>query len=108
MQLLDEKKAALKIIEQYNNAIKTCLEQNNISALQETYGLRSHLISDFFEKYSSLLNEDDQVFFDDIKIRDAGVLKAMQEVKRQVLSDVSSQNKTKKGINIYHNIANDE
>ncbi len=108
MQLSDEKKAALKIIEQYSNAIKTSLEQNNISALQETYDLRSHLISNFFEKYSSLLNEDDQVFFNDIKFRDAGVLKAMQEVKRQVLSDVSSQNKTKKGINIYHNIANDE
>ncbi len=108
MQLLNEKKAALKIIEQYNNAIKTCLEQNNISALQETYGLRSHLISDFFEKYSSLLNEDDQVFFDNIKVRDAGVLKAMQKVKKQVLSDVSSQNKTKKGINIYHNIAKEE
>ncbi len=108
MSLLDDKHAALKIIDQYNNAIKTCLEQNNLSAMQETYDLRNELITHFFEKYSSILNERDQVFFENIKAKDAGIIKSMLGVKKQVLRDVSSQNKTRKGLNSYYDIAKDE
>ena len=108
MPLLDDKQAALNKIDQYNNAIKTCLEQNNLSAMQETYDLRNELMTQFFEKYSSVLNESDQYFFENIKAKDASIVKSMQGVKKQVLRDVSSQNKKRKGLNSYYDIAKDE
>ncbi|MEH6347969.1 MAG: hypothetical protein V7785_22930 [Bermanella sp.] len=108
MSLLDDKHAALKIIDQYNNAIITCLEQNNFSAMQETYDLRNELITQFFEKYTPVLNERDQDFFENIKTKDASIVKSMQDVKKQVLRDVSSQNKKRKGLNSYYDIAKDE
>ncbi len=108
MQLPNNKQAALKIIEQYNDAIKTCLEQNNVSALQETYDIRSNLIKEFFEKFSSRINEDDRIFFEGVKAIDAGAVKAMKEVKKKTLSEISSQKKTRKGINSYHEIAKKE
>ncbi len=108
MQLSNEKKAALKIIEQYNNAIKTCLEQNNLSALQETYDLRDELITSFFESFSSALNVSDQVFFEKIKFLDASVSTALSKIRADVSKESSFLKKNREGIRTYNVIGTEK
>ncbi len=106
MQLPNNKKDALKTIEQYNNAILTCLKQKNISSLKETYGIRGELISEFFRRFSHIMNEVDKDFFDGIRDLDASIVKAMNEVKVESLKGLSSQKKIRKGISAYKGIVN--
>ena len=108
MLLQENKQTALKIIEQYNDAINTCLNQNNITALEETYELRNELIKQFFENYSSLLNQKDQEFFEDIKTLDANVLIAMRTVKDSVVTEVTINKKKRSGITAYQTISKEK
>ena len=105
MKLPSAKKNALEFIRQCNAAVNTCLEQENVSALQETFEIRNKLIEEFFKRFSAQLSEQDMAFFKDLKLQDAKIINDMKGVKSQVLSDASTLKKNKQGIRSYTNIS---
>ena len=105
MKLPMDKKEAIEFITQCNEAVHTCFEQENISALKETFEIRNQLIRDFFERFSAQLGEDDLIFFKTIKLKDEKIHMAMKGLRGQFLKDVSTLKKNKLGILSYTNIA---
>ncbi len=105
-KLPQDKQAALKFIEQYNSAVKTCLEQDNISALRDTMEIRDQFIKEFFERFSNELTSKDISFFSEIKAQDEVVNKNMKAVKSSVFSKSEKYKKFRHGIKSYTSIAN--
>ncbi len=103
--IINDKQLAIDEITQYNQAIKTCLEQGNLVALQETYDKRNDLIKNFFKKYSAVLDDQDMKFFSIVKKQDSKIKIVMDGVKSGVLKDVSIQKKMRKGIEAYTQIS---
>jgi len=101
MKLPADKKEAIEFIRQCNEAVNTCLEQENISALQETFEIRNQLIEVFFKRFSSQLTNKDMEFFRALKLKDAQILIAMKGVRNKVLSESSTLKKNKQGIRSY-------
>ncbi len=108
MELPKNKQDALDLIEQYNDAIKTCLEQDNISALQETYDIRNSLIKLFFKQFDGKMSEADIRYFKELKSRDEKSMTLLEEIKRKVLKDSASQKKSRDGIKCYNRIGSKE
>ena len=106
MKLPEEKQAALKYIEQYNNAVITCLKQNDIQALQETYEIRNLLIVDFFKCFSQELDVSDMEFFQGVEALDESVATSMKILKAEVAVEFGTRKKFKSGIGMYKKIAN--
>ena len=101
MKLPADKKEAIEFIRQCNEAVNTCLEQENISALQETFEIRNQLIEVFFKRFSSQLTNKDMEFFRALKLKDAQILIAMKGIRNKVLSESSTLKKNKQGIRSY-------
>ncbi len=101
MKLPADKKEAIEFIRQCNEAVNTCLEQENISALQETFEIRNQLIEVFFKRFSSQLTNKDMDFFRALKLKDAQILIAMKGIRNKVLSESSTLKKNKQGIRSY-------
>ena len=106
MKLPEDKQAALEFIEQLNHAVATCLKQNNLSSLQETYEIRNRLIETFFERFVDDLTQQDMNYFSQLKVYDDNMLKAMQAEKSKVLSESASHKKFRDGIRSYNRVAN--
>jgi len=105
MKLPVDKQEAIEFIKQCNEAVNTCLEQENISALKETFEIRNQLIEEFFKRFSSQLSNKDMAYFKVLKSKDANTLNSMKELKNRVLSDASTLKKNKQGIRSYSNIS---
>ncbi|MEY8240953.1 MAG: hypothetical protein RPT25_11455 [Cycloclasticus sp.] len=105
-KLPKDKQEALKFIEQYNNAIKTCLEQDNIAALKETMGIRDQIIQDFFENFKNELTEKDIQFYIELKSLDEEVVENLEVVKSKILIESSEKKKSRDGIRSYNRVAN--
>jgi len=105
MKLPADKKEAIEFIRQCNEAVNTCLEQENISALQETFEIRNQLIEVFFKRFSSQLTNKDMEFFRALKLKDAQILIAMKGIRNKVLSESSTLKKNKQGIRSYSRIS---
>jgi len=101
MKLPEDKKEAIDFIKQCNEAVNTCLEQENISALKETFEIRNQLIEVFFKRFSSQLTNKDMDFFRALKLKDAQILIAMKGIRNKVLSESSTLKKNKQGIRSY-------
>jgi len=105
MKLPADKQEALEFIKQCNEAVNTCLEQDNISALKETFEIRNQLIEEFFKRFSSQLSNKDVEFFKVLRSEDANTLNSMKKLKDKVLSDASTLKKNKSGIQSYSSIS---
>lgn len=108
MSVKENKLKALKKIEQFNNAISTCLEQDNITALKETYEIRDRFIHEFFKDYSTFLSDDDELYFEDLKKFDTQVVSTIKKVKESIAEEISFSKKTRTGINNYQRIAKEK
>lgn len=108
MTIQEDKQRCFDTIEQYNNALSTCIEQNNITALQETYTIRDKLIQKFFTDYGAQLSKTDQVFFEKIKAFDSKLAIEMKKEKNTILKDLSSRKKMQSGIDDYQRISKDK
>ncbi len=105
-KLPQDKQAALKFIEQYNNAVKTCLDQDNISALKETMEIRDQFVQDYFEHFTNELTEQDIQFFFELKALDKGVVKKLEALKKKVLDESSENRRFRYGIRSYKSVEN--
>jgi len=105
MKLPADKKEAIEFIRQCNEAVNTCLEQENVSALKETFDIRNQLIEVFFKRFSSQLTNKDMDFFRALKLKDAQILIAMKGIRNKVLSESSTLKKNKQGIRSYSSIS---
>ena len=108
MTIQENKQKCFKTIEQYNDAITTCIDQDNISALQDTYKIRDKLIHDFFNEFSSILTDADQAFFEKLKAFDSDVTRTMKGVKNSIVDEVSFRKKSRSGINNYQQISKEK
>jgi len=88
-------------IQQYTDALRTCLEQDSMEDLEETQQLRHKLIEAFFKQFGTELTDSDQSFFEDILQQDEQLASEITQKKKDYFESVKVQKRLQDGLSAY-------